>query len=161
VVRDRLGGKDAEGAAMQWEAQLDARDPRVYAQDEIDFTGWVGHTSGSGIFLNRGDYPSPLDILLYAPAGANAATLDLQIGGSNMHLKMNANATQAQTLRYDGGRKVVTLEVGTTTSLRMDLLSFTAGTTHPLIKPGSNDFTYARGVALVAGSHMWFWESWA
>lgn len=161
IRRDQIGGVTDNGLAVQWQAALDAKDPRVYAQVQQDFATWVGRTSGSGTFTNKGDYPAPLDILLFAPAGAAAATLDLVIAGSNMHLKMPTNATKPQILRYDGGEKVVRLQVDTTITLRMDLLSFTAGTTHPLIKPGSNPFTYARGVAIGAGSHMWFWESWA
>lgn len=162
VVRDRTGGVDT-GMAMQFMVQCDAKDPRVYAQTEQDHSSWVGRTvnpTPAPSMLNRGDYPSPLNILLAAPAGAAAATLDIVIGSSNMHLKMPASAS-AQVLRYDGTKKVVTLQVGSVVSLRMDLLSFTAGTTHPLIIPGANSFTYSRGVAIGAGSHMWFWESWA
>lgn len=161
IRRDSVGGEDTRGMAMPWSATLEAKDPRVYAQDQTDYAGWVGRTNGAGTWVNRGDYPAPLNILLYQPAGAAQSTLSLAIGGSNMQIITPANASKAQTLRYDGTKKVLTLQIDQTVSLRMDLLRFTSGLTHPLVPSGTVDFTYARGVAIPVNSHMWFWESWA
>lgn len=162
--RDQVGGADM-GNSLRWQALLDARDPRIYAFAEKDYTAWVGRTgteTPAPSFFNRGDYPGPLNILLQAPAGAAASVLTLNIAGTTMLLSMPTHASQVQVLRYDGTDKVVRLTIGAVTSLRMDLLSFPAGKTHPLITPGSNPFTYSRsGAAIGAGSHMWFWESWA
>jgi hypothetical protein len=161
IRRDGIGGKDVEGMSIPWQAPRQARDPRIYAQDEREYTTWVGAVSGSGTFVNRGDYPAPLNIILASNAGDAASTLTLNIAGSTMLLTMPANATKPQILRYDGVHKVVTLQVDTTVSLRMDLLKFTSAKTHPLVGTGSNPFTWTRGVAPKAGSRMWFWESWA
>jgi hypothetical protein len=167
--RDRIGNEESLGQGLPFQALLLAKDPRVYAQVEVAYTSWVGQTSGTNQSLtNRGDYPSPLNILLTSNAGDIQTVLDVSgLDGSNMKLTMPAHATKPQVLRYDGRDKVVYLEVDGKTSLRMDLLSLTSGTTHPRLKPGVNTFNWTRtpssgtGAAIRTNSRMWFWESWA
>lgn len=164
IRRDTIGGVTEEGLSIPWQAQLQARDPRVYAQDYTEFTGIVGSTgTQSGSFNHKGDYPSPLNIMLALSAGP-ALTFTLVMGGSTMVLTVPADASNARVLRYDGTHRVVTLQIGTTVSLRMDLLKFTQGVTHPLVQPGNNPFTWTRPSGqgwLDPGSRMWFWEAWA
>lgn len=166
IRRDAIGGVTDEGIGVPWQAQLVARDPRVYAQDEItDSTlgaGAIGDHPGT--FVNRGDYPAPLNILLATLAGAAKLEFKLSLGGSVMTLTIPTDAAKDQILRYDGSHKVVTLQTGTSVALRMDLVKFEAANTHPLVKPGNNPYTWTRVTgsgAIAAGSRMWFWESWA
>jgi len=163
IRRDTIGGLTEEGLSIPWQAQLQARDPRVYARDYTEFTDIVGSSgTNAGSFTHRGDYPTPVNLMLVLAAGAAALTFTLVMGGSTMVLTVPTNASQDQILRYDGTHKVVTLQVGTTVSLRMDLLKFTQGVTHPLVLPGDNPFTWTRaGGSIGAGSRMWFWEAWA
>jgi len=164
IRRDAIGGIVDEGMSIPWQAQLVARDPRVYAQDEREDTTLGGGATGdhTGSFLNRGDYPAPVNIMLATLAGASQLVFKLTMGGSVMTLTVPADAAKDQILRYDGGHKVVTLQSAATVALRMDLLKFTSAITHPLVKPGDNPYTWNRaGGAIAAGSKMWFWESWA
>jgi hypothetical protein len=159
IRRDQTGGET--GLGIQWQAQLDARDPRVYAQMPIDVAEWPRQRNGSGSVCNRGDYPVPLNVLIYAPSTSPAATFKLQIAGSNMVISTPAGALQ-RVVRYRGGDKVLTVQEGQNENLRMDLLSFTGGTTHPLIQPGDNAYAYqSPDVDIDPETHMWFWESWA
>ena len=162
--RDMMGGKDEYGGGIAWGASLEARDPRVYSQDQVDHVFPTTGTSASGTFVNRGDYPAPLMILLNQPKGALATTFNLTIGGSIMHIVTPANANKDQILRYDGTKKVLTLQIDQTVSLRMDLLKFDAGKTHPLIPAGNAPWSWTRTSSAIPHgplSHMWFWESWA
>lgn len=163
IRRDTIGGVTEEGLSIPWQAQLQARDPRVYAQDYIETTAIVGSSgTNNGTFVHRGDYPSPVNIMLATSAGAAALTFTFVLGGSTMVLTVPANATKDQILRYDGTHKVTTLQVDSTVSLRMDLMRFTQGVTHPLVLPGSNPYSWTRaGGAIAAGSRIWFWEAWA
>lgn len=159
IRRDQTGGDG--GLGIQWQAQLDARDPRVYAQEPVDLDEWPRQRNGSGSMCNRGDYPAPLNVLIYAPAGQAEAMFHLQIAGSNMHIKTEGGSA-AQVVRYRGADKVLTVQDGPNENLRMDLLWFTAGTTHPLIQPGDNPYSYqSPDVDIHPETHMWFWESWA
>lgn len=159
IRRDQIGGEGSLG--IQWQAQLDARDPRVYAQAEVDVSEWPRLRNGSGSVCNRGDYPAPLNILIYVPGSQALATFNLQIAGSNMHIK-SPDSSAAQVIRYRGVDKVLTVQEGPNENLRMDLLWFTGGTTHPLIQPGDNAYQYqSPDVDIHPETHMWFWESWA
>jgi hypothetical protein len=163
IRRDAMGGT-TEGLSIPWQAQLGARDPRIYAQDQREFTDIAGGTAGdhAGTFFNRGDYPAPLNIVLTTTKADAQLVYKLVINDTTMTLTVPTNAANDQVLRYDGTHKVVTLQVGTTVSLRMDLLKFTGSGSHPLIRPGDNPFTWNRaGGPIRPGSKMWFWESWA
>jgi hypothetical protein len=99
--------------------------------------------SGSGSFLNRGDYPAPLQVILNVGTHTGNWYWHFTGGGSQMIIRLPATTT-SYLVRYDGYMKVLTLTQDDIEYLRMDLLDFTADKTHPLVAPGTSSWTWAR-----------------
>ena len=95
--------------------------------------------SGAGNFENKGNYPTPLNVLLNIVAGSAAGSFHVVAGGSDFTITIPANAA-AQIIRYSSYHKVLSLEVAGVETLRMDLLSFAANQTHPLVPVGTSAF---------------------
>jgi hypothetical protein len=166
--RDRVGGSDTRGFSAEWEQFFEAKDPRIYAQDEtITYFNAAGNTSsGAGTLNNRGPYPAPVNILIYLPASVTGERrTTLTVGGSSIKIVIPAS-TNARTARYDGTEKTLTLEESGVELLRMDLLTFPAGVDHPLIPSGSSSYSWENrdGTNTLANiraeSRFWFWEAW-
>lgn len=160
-IDDASGGEDGQPLAIPWNVQVWAKDPRVYGFSPNEVTIPATGSSGSGSFTNLGDYPAPLNLLLVVAAGSPAGSFHLTAGGADMTITIPANANQ-QVIRYSSREKVLTLEVNSAQSLRMDLLAFNALTTHPLIPQGTSAYAWDLTTAdLAAGGRLWFWDSWA
>ena len=169
IDRDRVGGIDSRGYALDWEHFMEARDPRIYGQSEkITYLSPGGNTSsGTGSILNRGIYPTPINLLMYVPGSTNAERrLTLTVGGSQVKITLPASA-QDQIARYNGQEKTLHVESQGVEVLRMDLLEFPAGIEHPLIAAGPSSYSWElRNASNVlvssnAATRFWFWEAWA
>ena len=160
VDSERIGVSEY-GLVMPYTAALWARDPRIYVATpkETALTG----TGATGLFTNRGDYPAPLDILLYV-TNAGARTFTFVGCGTNMTVTI-PDDTAARLVRIDSTNKVCTYQVGETETLRMDLVNFAAGLTWPQVIPSpatQNQYTWSvTGGALAAGSKAMFSEAFA
>lgn len=159
-VREGAYGRDSKGYSSPYEVRLQARDPRVYAQTTEDIS--VLATSGSGTATNDGDYPAPLNaILAKAAAATGASTITLTGFGTVMTVTIPASSNDRQ-VNVDSERKVVTLVDNGVETLRMDLISFAAGYTWPVVQPGDNIYSWTgTGAAPTTGSKLWFYESFA
>jgi hypothetical protein len=127
---------------------------------------WVYKNAASSFNVtNRGDYPAPIDIRIEVPAGAanSAAYVMVTMGGSQMKLLVPQSATKAQVLRYSGGYKVVTLEVDSVESLRMDLMTFIGDAIHPRVPPGTTAAVWTPSglTSLGSGTRIMYSESFA
>jgi hypothetical protein len=160
-VSDAHGGADHEAMSLRWEVLVEAKDPRVYAflPTIIDIEGL---TDGSGNLVNLGDYPSPLNVLLVVAPLAAPASFTFEGAGSNFSISMPTSVFE-QVFRYSAKEKVLSLEKNGVETLKMDLLDFTANTTHPLVQRGSTPYEWSTGGAPVfeEGSRIWHWDSWA
>lgn len=159
-----IGGRQADGYVVPFSVRLQAKDPRFYHTALIE--EFISGTSGSGTLLHRGNYPSPLNILLQVPAAQSSSGVFTFTGmGTNMQVDIPAGA-QDRTLRIDATKKVVTLTVNSTETLRMDLIEFLAGTTWPKMppipdgdSPAGYDWSSTRSLAVQ--SRLFFREAWA
>jgi len=127
---------DIGGMAVQWQAQLECKDPRMYVRPDTWKT-WTTPQVGL-VMRNRGDYPAPLDILLIVnTAHATNSYIEVDCGGST--IKISVAGLAANTIvRYSGELKVLTVDnatAGTADVLRMDLLTLLANKTHPKVLP--------------------------
>jgi len=160
-VDDATGGPDADPLALPWDCVVWAKDPTVYGFSPNNTVISDTASSGSGNFTNVGDLPAPLQLLLVVKAGSGAGTFHLTAGGADMTITIPANAAQ-QVIRYSAREKVLMLEVNATNTLRMDLLSMVALTTHPLIPVGNSAYAWTLASAdLDVGGRLWFWDAWA
>lgn len=158
--RDSLGGDNEDGLAIPWQATFICKDPGIYGAAYQDTSLAAGGTV-SGDFQNRGTYLSPLNMLIVVSSAAGS--IDLAYGGTTITITVPAS-TGNRTIRYNGQEKYLTFEEASIELPRMDLLSSTSSTTHPLVVPGTtgNSFVVTfTSVAVQAGSHMWFYESYA
>ena len=177
IRRDSTGGKTTLGTGFPFQAIFDAKDPRLYIDPPKTADFIDGATGQTGNWVNRGDYPAPLNVLLVTAAHAGKeGKFSLTVGGSTMNIKL-APSTVQSIYRYDGTLKILTLEENSVEVLRMDLLSFPVESTHPLIPPNppvpaglSSPWSFSNYVVvdsthailgLLAGSRMWFNEAFA
>lgn len=158
---DTTGGEDGMPLAIPWECVVWAKDPTVYGFSPNNYPISDTVSSGSGTFLNKGDLPAPLNLLLVIAANSPAGPFHLIAGGADMTITV-PTATAQQIIRYSSREKVLTREVNSEVTLRMDLLAFNALTTHPLIPVGSSPFSWtATPTNFDEGGRLWFWDSWA
>lgn len=155
-------GMTDDGYVCPFVARLEAKDPRFYGTADItsDFTG----TGTSGTVRNRGNYPAPVSFVLGTTQTAEQ-TFHFVGLGTDMTVKIPAG-TGLRTVVVDGNEKVATLTIGTDEFLRMDLVSFAAGTTWPKVPPTPEGsplaaFTWSVTAAMAAGSRLLFREAWA
>lgn len=156
IFRQKQGGGDGSALAATWQCQFVCRDPRIFSAVPVTvaFTDTV-----SGTVTNRGDYPSPLNALI--AVGTAGGSLQFNIAGSIMLIGVPAS-TNPRTIRYKGRDKVLTLEEVGVETPRMDLLTFSSGTTHPLIPGGDSPYSITNsGLVLSDGTEFWFDESYA
>lgn len=158
--REQAYGSDNAGFSSVFEVTLECADPRIYAQSTTDIA--VTATTGSGTATSNGDYPSPLNaILAKAAAATGASTITLTGFGTVMTVTVPASANDRQ-VNVDSVNKVVTLTDNGVETLRMDLISFSSGYTWPEVQPGDNIYSWTgTGAAPIAGSKLWYYETYA
>lgn len=158
---DRTGGDDDQPLSLEWSALVECRDPRVYYFTSTDTVISATAASGSGDLVNKGDYPSTLNILLVVAAGSPAGTWKFVGAGTDMTITIPTNALQ-QIIRYSSREKVLALEVNAIQTLRMDMLAFNNQKTHPLLPVGLSAYSWTLTTAdLAAGGRIWHYDSWA
>lgn len=156
-----IGGRATEGYALPYVARVQARDPRFYAPTPVE--SFLTGAGGSGAVVNRGNYPAPLSILL-RPDSTAAGSFLLTGLGTSMNIVIPAGGAD-RFVSVDSHNKVVTLIVGSTETLRMDLPTFNSGTTWPKVPPtpegSSAAFDWSvSGVSLISPSRLAFSEAW-
>lgn len=165
-VRDRTGGIKSKGIGVPFIAYFEAIDPRIYVEPVIEHD--LEHAAGTfgGTFLNRGDYPSPLNIQLAFAALATPGTVTITGAGAVTVITIPSSAV-TQIIRYNGALRVLTQEEdGQTEVQRQDLLDFTGENENPAIEPTPLDeaeatWSVTTNKALQAGSKLWFYEAYA
>lgn len=168
ISRDSTGGYAEYGLAIPWEAELEARDPRIYAQTQVTETiADSGANSGNISVTNRGDYPAPLKMYLFVPSTQDDIKFTFVGLGTNMVIHIPDDPND-RIVRYDGAEKYLTLEISGVETLRMDLLEFSQSTTHPLVPAGgpytvswTNQNEAGSNRAIHSTSQFWFWEAFA
>lgn len=169
IIRDKVGGVSEFGFSIGWSVQMEARDPRIYAQSPVEvFLNAAGNTSsGSGTVTNRGAYPAPLKIEVVVPDSNADRVIELTAFGSVVKLTVPGPSGTDRVLRYDGVEKWAVLDEEGSEVLRMDLLDFPSGLQHPLVPAGESSYSWTSkdiaGVAknVNAATRFFFWEAWA
>jgi hypothetical protein len=162
IEADRTGGLDTQPLSMRWSGLFEAKDPRVYffTSTDTSISGSAG--SGAGSFVNKGDYPTPLNVLLLVNSASSSGTWHLVGAGTDMTISILAGAGLARIYRYSAREKVLTVETSGVEVLRQDLLVFNNGKTHPLVAVGTSAYTWTLTSAdLDAGGRIWHSDSWA
>jgi len=177
--------QDVDGAnhgkkatALPWSARLMAKDPRVYINPgkTVDVSGGPNNPAGTTVqAVNRGDYETPLNILL-AIGAAPGATKTFQVKGlNNVDMTITIENVANVVYRWFGDDRVLmTQDVtgGITTRpfiLRMDLVSFATSnhkpmvpaSINPVVRPFSTPVTYIKTGTLGAGSRLFWSEAFA
>jgi hypothetical protein len=158
--REAAYGVESKGYSSVFETQCVARDPRYYLQTPV--TVAANLTSKDSAVVNKGDYPSPVNLTLGLNAGTGGPrTLTLTGFGSKFTVTI-PNGANERIVRVDSQLKVCTLEDNGSETLRMDLIEFFAGYTWPQAVPGSNEYDWSTtGGAPDSGSEVWFREAFA
>lgn len=161
IDKDRTGGVMNRGLAIPFQWAWDIIDPRVYVQDEqtYDISGAAGSLIDQPI-INRGDYPTPVKVLLNIAASEGGGTVDITVGTSTFQIII-ADSTEQQVYRYDAMRKVLTVTEEGQEVTRMDLLDLQDEDSHPMILPGAGAYSIVSTVALDTNSRLFFNEAYA
>lgn len=160
IQRDSLGGDTEDPLAIPWQATFVARDPRIMGRDEQDYTFTAGapHTD-AGTLVNRGNHYAVLNMLIEVTSAGG--TISVQAGTSVFTITIPAS-TGNRIIRLKGADKIITVEENSVEVTDMDMIAFTGDNTWPQVQPGSTGYSVTfTGVTVVAGSHMWFWETYA
>ena len=101
------GEGSGRGGAITWRASLQCADPRMYVRPDV----WVPFTGPSPVDPSStvGTTRLRLDVLLGVTSSVAGSRLELDIGGSTMHIALGA-LTNA-IVRYSGTLKVLTLQL--------------------------------------------------
>lgn len=183
ITRDR---QDASGpkhnlrpTATGWSAQLIARDPRVYVDPaqshdvSADYTNvWVSDQA-----INRGDYESPLNIMLVTGSTPPPIGSQFKIKGlNNIDMTISLLPTANIIYRWIGMERVLMtedIEGGAGTKpliLRMDLVEFHNVNRRPMVpadiqpafRPYSTEVLWLKtGNFLLSGSRFFWNEAFA
>lgn len=165
--------------ATQWSASLIARDPRVYVDPaqshavDTDLTNiWV-----SGQAVNRGDYESPLNIMLVTGSTPPPVGAVFKVKGlNNIDMTIKMLPTANIIYRWMGSDRVLMTEdieggVGSKPLiLRMDLVEFATLNRRPMVpadilpasRPYSTEVLWLKtGNFLLPGSRLFWNEAFA
>jgi hypothetical protein len=161
-----ISGDADSGFVVPFVLRLEAKDPRFYGVDDLDYLFVGDGVVGAHLPRNRGNYPAPVNLVL---ASDVTSTTKFTLVGVNTNLEVTIpSGTGTRTVVVDSYDKVVTLTAGSTETLRMDLIKFNSGSTWPRAMPNPEgqpdslfDWSYTTGEELVAGSRMSFRETWA
>jgi hypothetical protein len=168
IMRDTLGGEDADALAIPWQATMVCKDPSIMSADPVDTTT-DGAGPVTGTVNNRGTYICPVNALWLV--GTAGGTIAATIGDGTFIITLAASSND-RILRFKGEDKVFTLEEVSTADPdvtivaevpRRDLIIFNSTTEWPSIDSGPGQpysFTYT-GLTVKSGSHWWFYERYA
>lgn len=160
-IRDNQGGDDTMPLAIPWQATLLAKDPTIQGSTYQDYDLVnAGASPVAGNFINRGNYLAPVNMLIAVTSASGTITGSL--GGSIFTITVPAS-TGARTIRFKGEDKLLTVEEDSVEVPRMDLLTWSADTTWPLVEPGTTAYslTFSASTMHGTGSLMWFYERYA
>jgi hypothetical protein len=156
--RDQQGGVEGNALAIPWQVTFQQRDPNIYAQDPQDYDLSAGGTV-SGNLVNRGTYITRPNMLVQV--GPDAGSIAMTIAGVTVTITVPASSG-VRIIRYKGIDKILTVEEGNIEVTRYDLLSLGTQIAHPIVPPGTSAYTVTfTGVTPQAGSHLWYWETYA
>jgi hypothetical protein len=174
ITRDRLlGVPNGRPQAMPWNVSLMAKDPRVYidpAQEQQLSGTYAGQRFEA---KNRGDYESPLNILLVigntAPTAPGRFTIR-ELGGVEMSITIEAKANVIY--RWRGNDRTLHTQEntpGAPEALRMDLVNFVGrmrklmvpAKIEPEQRPFVSPYNISCNVPLAAGSRLFWNEAFA
>lgn len=180
IARDRQdssnGHHGQRPTATPWSVQLLAKDPRVYVDPDqsIDIAG-AAASNVAGSAMNRGDYETPLNVMLIIggsapPVGTFRIT---GLNGIDMTIKIEAKANVVYRW-FGDDRVLMTQDItgGVTTRpliLRMDLVTFASLNRKPMVpadinppaRPFTSSFHFWKTVTLAAGSRLFWSEAFA
>jgi hypothetical protein len=180
ITRDRMdSSKQSNGTrptAIPWQGRLFAKDPRVYV-DPAQTVSLVGgpHALTTGAAINRGDYETPLNILLAIGALPGAAKTFHLTGLNGIDMTITIENKANTVYRWFGDDRVLmTQDVtgGADTApfvLRMDLVTFATRNRRPMVpasinppsRPFSTAFQYSSTAVFGAGSRLFWSEAFA
>lgn len=162
-ISDASGGKDQDALAATWDVVFEARDPRVYDFNQTNYNFPLGLTPSAVFYLtNKGDYPAPVNILLKWAANTRpTGALHIIAGGADMTIKF-AVTSQPVYIEYSAADRLLTETASGKETLRMDLVTWKTAQTALYIPPGRQEIRLSHSAQpLLAGSRMWFYNSWA
>lgn len=156
-------GGTRDGYVVPFKVEMEAKDPRFYyiTSDDTALSG----TSGSGTMTNKGNYYTPLNFIL-KPTTTGGGVFAFSGIGTNFSLTIPAG-TVGRIVRVDALNKVTTLTENDVETLRMDLITFNAGTTWPQVPPtpegeSAAGYNWSSSATLDGAiSRAFFNEAWA
>jgi hypothetical protein len=175
ITRDRIIGVAGKPQALAWSMSLLAKDPRVYVdpQQVIDISG-AAHTNAiNAKAINRGDYESPLNILLVVGNVAPVAGSYFRLQGFGVDMRIAIEAKANVVYRWRGNDRTLMTQDGrdpnSPEALRMDLVTFSGRARKPMVpakinppsRPFTSDFSYICTTALATGSRLFWNEAFA
>lgn len=123
---------------------------------------WVKSITTSGVLYNRGNYFTPLDMLL--EVDSKAGSLVVSAGDANFTITVPAS-TGNRIIRYKGtgnGNNVLTVEENGVEVPRLDLLTSSQNTMWANVPGGASNFDITvHGTLLQSGSQMSYYEAFA
>jgi hypothetical protein len=154
-------GFDDYGLRMPYTAALWAKDPLIYVRPLTKVL--MSGTTGSGIYTNRGDYPAPLNLLLFVD-DPDEVVFKFTGCGSGFTVTIPASG-KPRLVRLDSTLKVCTMQIDTNEVLHMDLVDFDSGFTWPRVLPSpatQNGYSWTTtGGPLLDGSEAHIEEAFA
>jgi hypothetical protein len=178
IARDRQSSNGTRSTTTPWAVRLLAKDPRVYIDPDkvIDVSGpLVPSGAINTVAVNRGDYETPMNVILVIGATAPGAGqfFVTQIGSAKHYIYVEQ--VPNVIYRWFGNERVLmTQDVsgGVTTNpyvLRQDLVAWEGKNTrlmvpasiNPPSRPFSTPLFYYRNVTLAAGSRLFWSEAFA
>ena len=177
IQRDRQDNSRAvkpRPTAIPWATRLLAKDPRVYIDPpQIKDLAGGPHAATDAYAINRGDYETPLNIILNMTAATAGSFHITGFGGVDMTIKIEAKANTVYRW-FGDDRVLMTQDVsgGVTTRpyvLRMDLVSFIGLNRKPMVPASINmvngefqtKYTYSSTVVLGPTSRLFWNEAFA
>jgi hypothetical protein len=163
IHRDAQGGEDDDALAIPWQATFLGKDPGIYAESPQDYDLEHAASAITGYTINRGTYICPVNMLFVV--GSASGTIACSVGDSSFTITVPAS-TGNRTIRFKGADKVLTVEENSIELPRRDLIA--TDIQWPFIPQAAladgntgTAFTITPSMALLAGSHMWFYEQYA
>jgi hypothetical protein len=175
IVRDRTIGVAGKPQTMGWTVGLLAKDPRVYVdpQQVLDIAAAGSPTAKPGRAVNRGDYESPLNILLVIGNVAPVAGSYFRLQGFGVDMRIQIEPKANVVYRWRGNDRTLMVQdardPNSPEALRMDLVTFQGRARKPMVpakinpasRPFTSDFTYTCTTTLAAGSRLFWNEAFA
>lgn len=164
--RDKQGGADTDPLTAPYQVSFEAVDPRVYLLDRAEEV--LEGDSGTLTLTNRGGHPATVNlILVHTASPTHAFEFTINIGGLPVTLTFPIG-DGTQVLRFDGLKKVVTMQQDDVEVLAMSTLDLESE--WPTIPRGETSATWSlvRDDAVESGtgsgilrstSRLWYRET--